>query len=321
MRIRSIGIFTFLLIGALFVSPASAESWISYTPEGWTLLHDNADADDTVWLGNWTGGEYGVGAAIGRTDPVLFNPSEDNPGYVIFHTETELDANEGFDFTLRLIDGTTIPGSVTVNWAWPYTETTLVLGSSTFYENGLFPLDVTSDLDRKYRIYPAYHEENDEYAFILQEHNLLEKNRYVKFPVSNAREIPIYSFYLEPTAGDCGATVWIGDYDTYINAEEYDIWKSAQAAASFATKFVSTVWFIANGITYWFYFIFIENFFLTIVLYEGVVLVLAANESKDIFRFFKNAWRYQTKLFEFLMWFFNAILQIVYFVKSIIWPI
>jgi hypothetical protein len=70
---------------------------------------------------------------------------------------------------------------------------------------------------------------------------------------------------------------------------------------------VVMTWFLFTEALYYFRFFSIENILLVVVLGEMGGLAYTASKSKDIFDFFKNAWKLQMDIFNFLTWFIEFV--------------
>lgn len=79
----------------------------------------------------------------------------------------------------------------------------------------------------------------------------------------------------------------------------------------FAISLGSTLIGFLVGSFYWIKFIFVDNLLLTIALYFSVSMAVAATRSRDIFQFYRRFLGDQRKLFEFILYLWQALINLI----------
>ena len=84
------------------------------------------------------------------------------------------------------------------------------------------------------------------------------------------------------------------------------------------TAYTSTVVTIFLSLIYWLKFLFVDHLIITVVLYLTGTMAVAANTSRDIFKFFKTWFKQQVALFNFISNAFATTFQIVTQVAAVV---
>ena len=129
----------------------------------------------------------------------------------------------------------------------------------------------------------------------------IQKYPITQFSIISDSEIEID--YELISASDAGAKLTAGDEQTWIDA---------------IREYLPMLWGVFTGLIYWLKFLFVDHLVLTVVLYLTGTMAVAANTSRDIFKFYKTWFRQQAALFNFISSGFSVTISIITQVLSVI---
>jgi len=301
-----------LLLLAVLVSPAAADTWAGGFPRNYSQIISEAPVSEKY---------MGTPVVVSHNDIDLRGSVWGDEQMVIFYIDFQPVApSEYTEFDLIMMDDTIITG----NYSFTYNYLLFLVVSHTVTINlGDQTKTFTTPVYQgaEISLYPAKNDNDGSIVGLVMfakgfQGIASENDNFVFYPF-DVRNAPMVAIDVGDAEDD--AASYGGPVGAYWEGEAFqDFWGNMGAIKDKILGILGDIYFFFEGAIYWFYFIFIENFMLVLVVYETVGLAYAAHGSKNIIEFGKKAWKVQKGFVGIFMFFFDLITGIVIKAKEII---